>query len=66
MKVTEQRVMGEDQQKWIAKLIGYDFEVKYKPGKENNAADALSRVAGSPSLDALFVSQTQLWDTIKP
>ncbi|KAI5390202.1 hypothetical protein KIW84_075494 [Lathyrus oleraceus] len=41
--ITEQRVMGEDQQKWLSKLIGYDFEVKYKPGKENSAADSLSR-----------------------
>jgi hypothetical protein len=41
--ITEQRTMGEDQQKWISKLLGFDFEIKYKPGKENNAADALSR-----------------------
>ncbi|KAI5436327.1 hypothetical protein KIW84_022705 [Lathyrus oleraceus] len=41
--ITEQRVMGEDQQKWLSKLIGYDFEVKYKPGKENSAADSFSR-----------------------
>jgi hypothetical protein len=41
--ITEQKLMGGDQQKWIAKLIGFDFEVKYKPGKENSAADALSR-----------------------
>ena len=41
--ITEQNLMGEDQQKWIAKLIGFDFEVKYKLGRENNVADALSR-----------------------
>ncbi|MCI12082.1 enzymatic polyprotein, partial [Trifolium medium] len=41
--LTEQKVLGGDQQKWLAKLMGYDFEVKYKPGKENSAADALSR-----------------------
>ncbi|KAA8514958.1 hypothetical protein F0562_018255 [Nyssa sinensis] len=61
----EQRIATPEQQKWVTKLFGYDYEITYKPGRENNAADALSRVAGSPSLDALFVSQTQLWDTIK-
>ena len=33
--------------KWLAKIIGYDFEVRYKLGLENKAVDALSRV---PSL----------------
>ena len=33
--------MGEEQQHQMSKLLGYDFVVKYKPGKQNNAADAL-------------------------
>ncbi|CAH9141087.1 unnamed protein product [Cuscuta epithymum] len=41
--LTEQTLMGEGQQKWIAKLMGYNFIIKYKPGVENKAADALSR-----------------------
>lgn len=41
--LTEQRVLGEEQLRWISKLPGYDLEIQYKPGKDNSAADALSR-----------------------
>ena len=40
----EQRLMAEGQHKWATKLLGFDFEIQYKPGLENRATDALSRV----------------------
>ncbi|KAL0561485.1 hypothetical protein IC582_001913 [Cucumis melo] len=39
----KQRVIQPQYQKWLSKLLGYSFEVVYKPGLENKAADALSR-----------------------
>ena len=42
----EQRISTMDQQKWIVKLMGYDYDIEYRPGRENMAADALSRLHG--------------------
>lgn len=61
----EQRVLTPEQQKWMGKLVGYDYEITYKPGCTNSAADALSRVHGSPTLDATFVQQSFIWNEIK-
>ncbi|GJS03349.1 hypothetical protein Tco_0319857 [Tanacetum coccineum] len=42
--------------KWLPKLIGYDYEVIYKKGSENGAADALSRFGSGTELLSMFVS----------
>ena len=60
----EQRIVMPEQQKWVSKLLGYDYDITYKPGKENSTVDALSRVTGGPNLNTLFVSQTSLWNAI--
>jgi hypothetical protein len=39
----EQKLSSEEQQKWVTKILGYDFEIIYKKGKKNVVADALSR-----------------------
>ena len=61
----EQRITTQEQQKWVAKLLGYDYEILYKPGQKNYTTDALSRVVGSPSLDTLFAPQVELWEKKK-
>jgi len=39
----EQKLSSEEKQKWVTKMLGYDFEIIYKKGKQNVVADALSR-----------------------
>jgi hypothetical protein len=39
----EQCLSSPEQQKWVSKLFGYDYEIIYKKCKDNVFADALSR-----------------------
>ena len=39
----EQRVVTPEQYKRVTKLLRYDYEIIYWPGKENSATDAVSR-----------------------
>ncbi|XP_027093589.2 uncharacterized protein [Coffea arabica] len=41
----DQKITTPLQQKWLAKLMGMDYEIQYKRGRENVVADALSRKA---------------------
>ncbi|XP_026443844.1 uncharacterized protein LOC113343997 [Papaver somniferum] len=55
----KQRAHSMLQQKWLAKLLGYDYELKYKKGAENKVKDALSKVhiKDQPSCSSLRVLQ---------
>jgi hypothetical protein len=44
----EQKIGTTTQQLWISKLLGYDFVIEYKKGKENRVVDALSRQFENP------------------
>jgi hypothetical protein len=39
----KQHIFSPEQQKWVTKLFGYDYEIIYKKGKDNVVADALSQ-----------------------
>jgi len=62
----EQRITTPFQQLWLSKLMGYTYDIHYKAGKDDIAADALSRV---PSTEVLFLAisviQSDLLDKVK-
>ncbi|KAK7247608.1 hypothetical protein RIF29_42494 [Crotalaria pallida] len=49
----EQRITTHEQQNWLAKLLGYEFDIVYKVGSTNKVADALSRKEEDRELQAI-------------
>lgn len=64
--ILDQRLSTIPQHQWVSKLLGYDFQVEYKPGKRNMVADALSRRdTTKPSLMALSEITFPIFDSLK-
>ncbi|KAA8534676.1 hypothetical protein F0562_032193 [Nyssa sinensis] len=61
----EQRVGTPEQQKWVTKLLGYEYDIAYKPGKENSAADSLSRHPNPPTMLAISSPQFMILHELK-
>lgn len=61
----EQRIITPEQQKFIAKLLGYDFEILYQSGHQNLVADALSRCPEKGELGVITGPIYDIWGQIK-
>lgn len=58
-----QIVQTPEQQFYLAKLLGYSYDIVYKPGAQNRVADSLSRVHEPlPEFLAIIVPQ---WEILK-
>ena len=51
----EHKIATPKQQKWMAKLMGHDYDIMYKPGHQNNVADALSQRLDNLTFNYLFI-----------
>lgn len=40
----EQHLVSTEHQKWLSKLLGYEFKIQFRPRAANKATDALSWV----------------------
>ncbi|XP_077249354.1 uncharacterized protein LOC143888842 [Tasmannia lanceolata] len=49
-----QVIQTPQQQQYLCKLLGYNYTIVYKAGKDNQAADALSRIDASTLVPSSF------------
>jgi hypothetical protein len=56
----DQRLVPGIQHKLLLKLMGYDYKIEYKKGKENRAADTLSRRHATESVRVISTA-VPLW-----
>jgi hypothetical protein len=69
----EQRIITPEQQKWVSKLIGYDYDIVYRSGRMNAVTDAMCRMPHSPLLLSITGStlagvsrpKFSLWEDLK-
>ncbi|WVZ08755.1 hypothetical protein V8G54_022101 [Vigna mungo] len=59
---TDQRLLTEERFKWASKLISFDFEIRFRPSKDNIVADALSRKSYFMPISVLQPTQWDSWE----
>lgn len=64
-----QTVQTPEQQRWLTKLLGYDFDILYKPCNSNRPADALSRLSSDADTQISLMAVTRplqaIWGAVQ-
>lgn len=60
----EQRISTPLQTRWLPKIMGYEYVIQYKKGRENQGADALSRKAEF-ELSAISLPVADWWSVLQ-
>lgn len=61
----EQKISSPEQQKWVTKLLGFDYEITYKRWKENVVADALSQLPEQAKFSVILLPTSDFLEDIK-
>ena len=61
----EQKISSPEQQKWVTKLLRFDYEITYKKGKENVLVDALSQLPEQAEVSAISLPTSNFLKDIK-
>ena len=61
----ERKISSPEQQKWVTKLLGFDYEITYKKGKENVLVDALSQLPEQAEVSAISLPTSDFLEDIK-
>lgn len=58
-------MVGSNYQKWVSKLMGFNFDIQYRPGASNRMADALSRIENQLECNTISMGFWKFWDQLK-
>ena len=61
----ERKISSPEQQNWVTKLLGFDYEITYKRWKENVVADALSQLPEQAKFSVVLLPTNDFLEDIK-